>query len=102
MSYAMGTDASFSRILAYLLDATFFKCNCKPALYPALTRRFTSFTCKDIFFRRGKHPPSYQVPVQKAVESIIMDTEQSQSDKDICEFMQECAKDKEKIEREEK
>lgn len=44
----------------------------------------------------------YQVPVQKAVESIIMDTEQSQSDKDICEFMQECAKDKEKIEREEK
>lgn len=31
----------------------------------------------------------YQMPVQKAVETIIIDTENSNSDKDICEFIEE-------------
>ena len=44
---------------------------------------------------------NYQMPVQKAVESIILDVQNSNSEKDIYEFMTECSKylEKENIER---
>ena len=47
--------------------------------------------------RKNGEFSAYQVPVQKAVESIISDTEHSESNKDIVEFIQDYTKNKNKI-----